>query len=172
MTRINARKIFFALSLACLMFCLMAGYGLAGQWLGVALAIIIGLGWLTGLKYPWFWLPHTCLLVSVGLAVAGCLAGYSPVLMIIGSGAALAVWDVVLLDASLRHSSPATQTRRYETSHLQLLALAIGFGLAVVFLGRLLHIQVPFLAMIVFVALIAFGIDRVWGYLSKYRLHS
>lgn len=172
MTRITARKIFFALSLACLVFCLMAGYGLAGQWPGVALAIIAGLAWLTGLKYPWFWLPHTCLLVSVSLAVAGCLAGYSPVLMIFGAGAALVVWDILLLDASLRNNSPAEQTRQYETDHLQLLALAIGSGLAVVLLGRLLHIQVPFLAMVVFVALVAFGIDRLWGYLSKYRLHS
>lgn len=166
------RKIFFAISLAALVLCLIAGYGIAGQWIGVVITIITGLGWLLGLKYPLFWLPHICLTVSVCLAVAGCLAGYSPLLMIFGSGAALAVWDVLLLDASLRSSSPGEQTRRYETDHLQLLALAIGAALVVVFLGQLLHFQVPFLVMVVFVALVVFGIDRVWGYLSKYRLHS
>lgn len=168
----TARKTFFAISLAAMMFCLMAGYGIAGQWIGVVIAIITAFGWLTGLKYPWFWLPHICLLGSISLAVAGCLAGYSPLLMIFGSGVALVVWDVLLLDASLRNSSPAAQTRRYETNHLQWLARAIGFALVVALFGRLLHFQVPFLAMVVAVALAAFGFDRVWGYLSKYRLHS
>lgn len=168
----TTRKIFYAISLAAQMLCLLAGYGMAGRWMGMIIAVITGIGWLTGLKYSAFWLPHSCLLMSVSLAIAGCLAGYSPVLMIFGAGVALAVWDVLVLEVSLRNSLPAEQTRRYETSHLQLLALVIGFGLTAVFLGRLLHIQVPFLAMIVFVALIAFGIDRVWGYLSKYRLHS
>lgn len=168
----TARKLFFALSLAALMLCLLTGYGLAGQWIGVVLALITGAGWLLGLKFPRAWLPHACLLASVGLAIAGCLAGYSPVLMIIGSGAALAVWDTLLLNVALRNSSPATQTRRYETGHLQLLALAIGSALVVVLLGRSLHVQIPFLAMVVFVALITLGIDRVWGYLDKYRVHS
>jgi hypothetical protein len=160
------RRIFFAISLAALMFCLIAGYGLAGQWPGVVFAAIAGLGWLLGLKYLWGWLPHICLLVSVGLAVAGCLAGYSPALMIFGTGASLAGWDSLLLDASLRNSSAAVQTRRYETVHLQWLALAIGFGLTVVIVGRLLHVQFSFLTMLVSVTLITFGIDRVWGYLT------
>ncbi len=168
----TTRKIFLAGSLAVLMLCLMAGYGLAGQWVGVAMALISGMGWLIGLKYSESWLPHLCLLMSVGLAVAGCLAGNSPVLMIFGAGAALAAWDALLLDASLGHSSPAAQTRRYEAAHLQLLALAIGSALVAVLAGRWLHFQLPFLVMVVLVVLVVFGIDRVWRYLGKYRPYS
>jgi hypothetical protein len=51
----TTRKIFFAISLAAMVLCLIAGYGIAGQWIGVVITIIIGLGWLLGLKYPLFW---------------------------------------------------------------------------------------------------------------------
>jgi hypothetical protein len=149
------------------MLCLTAGYGLTGQWIGAVIAITSGLAWLPARKYPVSWLPHLCLFASVGLAVTGQLTGTPPLLMICGSGFALAAWDLILLDGVLGASSSEDQTSRYENKHLQSLALALGAGLLAAFLGGLLHLQIPFVAMMLFVALVIFGFDRVWGTIKK-----
>jgi hypothetical protein len=161
------RKVFFAACLVLSLLCLAAGYGVAGQWPGVGMAIITGLAWLLARKYSDSGLPLICLLASVGMAVVGRLTGVPPLLMICGSGMALAVWDLVLLDAALESNSSGEQTRQYEKRHLQSLLLAVGFGLCAAFLGRLLTLQVPFVLLVLFVVLTVFGLDRVWGYIEK-----
>ena len=161
------RKLCFAVCLAVSALCLAAGYGIAGQWFGTALAIMTGLAWLPARKYPASGLPLACLLVSIGLAVVGRLTGAPPVLMICGSGIALAVWDLLLLDVALGSASLGEQTRRYETGHLRSLALALGSGLLAVFLGRWLQLQIPFFITVFLVVLVVFGLDRAWGYVKK-----
>ncbi len=161
------RKIFFAVCLAVSALCLAAGYGIAGQWIGTALAVMTGLAWLLARKYPASGLPLACLLVSIGLAVVGRLTGAPPVWMICGSGIALAVWDLLLLDVALGSASLGEQTRRYEAGHLRSLALALGGGLLAVFLGRWLQLQLPFFIVAALVALAVFGLDRAWGYVKK-----
>jgi hypothetical protein len=161
------RKTFFIISLVLFIFCLATGYLLSGQWFGVGMTIIIGLAWWFVRKYPASWLTHLCLLASVCLAVAGCLAGASPVFMILGSGVALAVWDLSLLNVALEDSTVGEQTKRYENQHLRSLALALGFGLLAVLLGHWLKLQIPFVMLILFIALVLFGLDRIWSYLKK-----
>ena len=161
------RKTFFAVCLVVSALCLAAGYGIAGRWIGAVMAIITGLAWLLARKYPASWLPHICLLASVCMAVVGRLTGSPPLLMICGSGIALAAWDLLLLDAALGSNSSGEQTRRYEKKHLQALVLALGSGLYTVFLGRLLTLQVPFVLLVLFVALAVFGLDRAWGYIKR-----
>jgi hypothetical protein len=145
------------------MLCLIAGYTLTGQWIGAVIAIISGLAWLPARKYPASWLPQICLFASVCLAVAGQLTRTPPFLMICGSGFALATWDLVLLDDGLGTNSSGEQTRRYENKHLQSLALALGCGLLVALIGGALNLQIPFIVMMLFVALVLFGFERIWG---------
>jgi hypothetical protein len=161
------RKIFFAVCLVASTLCLVAGYGLAGQWLGAVIALMTGLAWWLARKYPTAELPHICLLASTCLAVVGLLTGASPGLMIGGAAVALAVYDLLLLDVALGRDSSGEQTRRYENQHLQSLALALGIGLLGVFLGRLLRLEVSFFVVVFFVALAVFGLARVWGYIEK-----
>jgi hypothetical protein len=161
------RRVFFIVCLVASVFCLAGGYGIAGQWPGVVMAILTGFAWLLARKYPTVWLPLTCLVASVGLAVVGLLTGSPPWLMICGSGIALAACDLLFLDVALGSNVLGKQTRHYEINHLQLLALALGFGLSGIFLGRWLHLQVSFLGVVILVALAVFGLDRVWGYLKK-----
>ena len=87
--------------------------------------------------------------------------------MICGSGVALAIWDLLLLDDAVKGSSLGEQTRRYENKHLQSLALALGCGLMVAFVGRLLNFQIPFAILMLFVILAVFGLDQVWGYIKR-----
>ena len=161
------RKTFFAVCLLVSVLCLASGYGIAGRWIGAVAAIITGLAWLLARKYPASWLPHICLLASVCMAVVGRLTGSPPVLMICGSGIALAVWDLLLLDAALGSNSSGEQTRQYEKKHLQSLVLVLGSGLCMVFLGRSLTLQIPFVLLVLFVALAIFGLDRAWGYIKR-----
>jgi hypothetical protein len=165
------RKTFFILCLAVSMLCLVIGYGIAGGWIGAVTAIVTGLAWLPARKYPDSGLPLICLIVSVCLAVAGQLIGSPPLLMICGAGLALAVWDLLLLDSALRNNSFGEHTKQYESKHLQSLALALGIGLCVASLGRLLNLRIPFVLLMLFIVLILFGLDRVWSYLKKRNMH-
>jgi hypothetical protein len=163
------RRTFFFVCLVISTLCLAAGYTLVGQWLGVLLAILTGPAWWLARKYPVSWLPLICLLGSVCLAVVGLLIGSSPLLMICGSGVALAVWDLLFLEAALGSNPSEGQTRQYENKHLQSLALALGFGLSVAILGRLQHLQLPFVLLMLFITLALFGLDRVLGTIKKRR---
>ena len=162
------RKIFFIVCLVASVLCLAVGYGLVGQWFGVVMAIITGGAWVLARKYPTSQLPLICLLVSTCLAVIGQLTGAPPWLIICGSGSALALYDLLYLDVALGSNLSGEQTRQYENKHLQSLALALGSGLLVVFLGRLLlRLQVSFFGLVFLVILAVFGLDRVWGYIKK-----
>jgi hypothetical protein len=161
------RKIFLAVCLIVSVLCLAAGYGLSGQWVGVVISLIMGPAWLFARKYPISILPLICLLISVCLAVVGKLNGVPSFLMICSSGFSLATWDLLLLDGALGNSSSGEQTRQYEIKHLQSLGLALVSGLAVIFLGHSLRLQIPFVVLLLSVALVIFGLDRVWDYIKK-----
>ena len=149
------------------MLCLAAGYGIAGHWIGAIIAILTGPAWLLARKYPETQLPLLCLLGSVGFAVVGILIGSPPFLMIFASAIALAVWDLLILDAALGNHSSAEQTRHYEKEHLQSLTLALGSGLSGTLLGSFLKVQIPFIVWMLFITFILFALDRVWGYIKK-----
>jgi hypothetical protein len=162
-----SRKPFFVISLISLVLCLAAGYGIAGKWIGVLGAILMGTAWLFARKNTDPWLPFICLLASVGLAVAGRLLGAPYLLMILGAALALAVWDLKYLDAALGKNSFGAQTRRYENKHIQSLVLALGFALFVVLLGRFINIRIPFIVLMLLIAFVLFALDRVWGYIKR-----
>ena len=98
------RKALFVICLMISVLCLAAGYGIAGYWVGAAIAILMAPAWWLAQKYAS--LPTVCLSVIVGLAVVGTLIGCSLAWMIVGSAAALAAWDLLFLDSALgNHSS-------------------------------------------------------------------
>ena len=164
---LSLRKASFVICMIVSVFCLVAGYSIPGQWIGALAAILMVPAWLFARKYPDSWPPYICLLASICLAVVGKLTGAVPLLMIFGSGFTLAVWDLLFLDAALGSNSSGEQTRQYENKHLQSLALALGFGLSVSFLGRLLILQIPFLVLVILIAVALFGLERFWSYVKK-----
>ena len=165
------RKLFFVICVVVLILCLAVGFGIAGQWIGSVVATITCLAWLPARKYPASGLPFICLIVSVCLAIAGRLFGSPPLLMICSSGVALAAWDLTSLEDVLGSNSSEEQTRQYENKHLQSLVLAVGCGLIVTIIGRLLNLQTPFVLLILFVALFVFGLERIWDAIKKRSTH-
>jgi hypothetical protein len=161
------RKTLFVICLIISVLCLAGGYGIAGYWIGAAIASLMGPAWWLAKKYPASSLPPVCLSLSISLAVIGILVGCSPLSMIFGSVAALAAWDLVSLDSAMGNHSSGEQNHRYENKHLQALLLALGFALVVLVMGRFANIQLPFVVLLLSLAFILFGLDRFWGYIKK-----
>ena len=163
----SLRKTLFVIGLSLFVLCLAVGYGIARHWIGVMIVNLLGPAWWFARKYPGSQLSLVCLLVSVGLAVVGRLLGAPPVFMIFGAAAALAVWDILLLDSALENHSWSEQTRAYENKHFQSLTLALGSGLFVALLGHLTKIELPFVLLMFFIIFILFALDRIWFYIRK-----
>lgn len=157
------RKTSFYICLTTLILCLAAGYALTRKWSGAACVIPLCLFWLLAKKYSITWLAYICLLISIALAVIGQLIGNSVILMILSTGLALAVWDLLLLNNTSVKGPQGIQTHRYESKHLQSLVLAVGSGLTIVLLGRQLHFRLPFILMLLCIALAVFGLNFIWN---------
>jgi hypothetical protein len=160
-------KLLFSVCLIISVLCLAGGYGIAGRWIGVVTAIITSPTWLVARKHPATWLPFFCLIGSVSLAAIGLLKGSPVVLMICSSGFALAAWDLLLLNKVLRSNSSGEQNHLYEKKHVQSLALALGSGLVLAMLGRLVDLRISFSLMVFFIALVLYGLERVLVIITK-----
>jgi hypothetical protein len=167
--RASIRRILFFIGLAILVISQISVYAITGQWIGILCAIGLGFLWLFARKNPGTWLPNICLATSLVLTATGTLTGSHFILSIIGSGFSLAIWDLLLFDASLQKTTYADQTRLYENTHLKSLSLAVGLGIFTGIIGHSLHLQTPFFLIILMIVLALFGLDRVW--LSIKRLH-
>jgi len=131
-----------------------------------ALAIMTGLAWLPARKYPASGLPLACLLVSIGLAVVGRLTGAPPVLMICGSGIALAVWDLLLLDVALGSASLGSKPAAMRPAIF--VRWRWRWGPDCWRCSWVVGCSFRFLFHTVFlVVLVVFGLDRAWGYVKK-----
>lgn len=163
----SPRKTLFVISLLISTLCLATGYGVAQHWLGMIVAILLGPTWWLARIHPRSGLPLVCLSISVGLAVIGRLTGSPPLWMIFGSAAALAAWDLLLLDTALGNTTPGVPTRQYEGQHLRALLLALGSALLAILVGRFVTIQLPFVVLLLSLAFLLFSLDRVWRILKK-----
>ena len=58
-------------------------------------------------------------------------------------------------------------TRQYENQHLRSLLLALGVALALIVVGRFVTIDLPFVLLLLSLALILFALDRLWVEIKK-----
>jgi hypothetical protein len=137
--------------------CLAAGYGLAGRWGFLAVS---GLAWLAGILLAGW--SVVVFVVLVGLAAVGIYEGAGPILMILGATLALASWDLANWEDFVAGGLPAETSARFEWGHHTCLALALGSGLLVIIIGRLVSFQLPFGILVLLAALALLGIDRMW----------
>jgi hypothetical protein len=165
-----SRKIFLFTCLILSTICLTIGYGLSKQWIGSLAGILMLPVWLLAHKYSNSGLPLICLLVSLGLAVIGQLTDSSPLLMLCSSAFSLAVWDLLLLDATLGSATLEEHTWQYERKHLQSLTFALCTGFFVVFLGRLSTFKIPFVLLVLCVVLAIAALDRAFSQIKKSRV--
>ncbi len=143
--------------------CMLAGLAAGRPWTAALPALAPALLMLLARRgIQASWLPTAGLVLSTGLAAVGILSGGQPLLLALGVMAALAGWDLVLLENSLG-GGPPQQAVFFEGRHLKSLALAIGLGTLGVALGvgGGLQLSLPFGGLILLVALILFCLDRL-----------
>jgi hypothetical protein len=109
--------------------------------------------WVMAKKRSVTWSTSILLFIFVLLAVVGVLANLSTLLMVIGSAAALAWWDLTLFGQSTVIDQSLETRLLLERAHLQSLVLAISAGLILAFLSSYLNLQIPFLGMVILVLL-------------------
>ena len=153
------------LSLLCILAslaCLLAGLGAGGQWSAGLPALAPALLFLLARRTPSGWLPAAALVLSTGLAAAGILSGQPPFMLALGVIAALASWDLVLLENSLA-GGPPQHAALFAGRHLKSLAFATGLGTlcVAVGVGGALQLSLPFGILILLVVLILICLDRL-----------
>jgi hypothetical protein len=159
MAGMSIRKALLLLSLIAALGCLGGGYLASGQWWGAVLVLILTLGW-------WFyskqaWLNPVGLICLVALAALGVLVGAPPILMVPGAAAALAAWDLIDLERTMRGSEASSAARQFESLHVRWLLGALGTGLAIAVLGIAVSLQVPFIVLIGIIILDLYCLQRL-----------
>jgi hypothetical protein len=160
------------LSLACPLMCtlcLAAGNAAIGWGIVVMAGASTGLVWWLAHKRPATSLPSAAFVIAMAWDAAGLLAKAPALLMILSATFALASWDLVLFDDILADnpiSSTSTITL-FQNRHYRSLALALGFGLLIVLVGRTIQVQISFVIIGLCVLLALFSIDRIWRALKE-----
>lgn len=171
MPMIRLRKILTLLCPILSSLCLVIGYQRSGIAAAAGVGLFTLLVWLAVRRWPAAWAVGLALALSTGASVFGVTTdGPAPWLMI-SAAFGLASWDLILLDVSLAGNcapvSGAKQAERLETAHYQSLALALGAGLLLSLVGRLIHFHIPFIFMLLLVALAYFSLDRLIRALNR-----
>jgi hypothetical protein len=152
------------LSLLCILAslaCMLAGFALGGHWTAALPALLPAILMLQARRTGDNWLPAAALVLSTGLAALGILSGVRPFLLGLSVIAALASWDLVLLENSLRDGGPPQHGAFFENRHLKSLALALGLGTLAVGVGGALQLSLPFGILVLLVVLVLFCLDRL-----------
>ncbi len=161
------RSYVFKVSLALMVAFLSAAFFLIGEWSGLASAAGLGMLWFLLRKRVNRWLPHVFLFLSVAISAAAIITGGYPLLGMAGSVFALMAWDVHQLTVDLQCSPHKETISRFERRHLRSLVLAMGAGLSIAIIGRMISLKPPFILLFALVLLILFGLDRLWSQLAR-----
>jgi hypothetical protein len=137
--------------------CLALGCGLVGQW---GLLAAVGLAGLAGILLAGW--SAVAFVVLVGLAAVGICEGAWPILMILGATLALASWDLSNWEGFVADGLPDETAAWIEWRRYTYLALALGSGLLVTIVGRLVSFQLPFGVLMLLAALVLLGVDQTW----------
>jgi hypothetical protein len=163
---VSLRKALWLFCLAVSLVCLAGGYAVSAYWF-VAPVVLAPIGVLLfSEKITAGWIPDACLFGLVCLAAAGLIIQAPPLLMLLGATAGLAAWDLENLDRRMAMGEPSPSARRFEQRHVLILLAALGLGLLLAALGRLVAIQIPFVLLLALVIFDLFSLDRVSRYLK------
>lgn len=140
---------------------LTGGYGLIAQWNGAGIVLAASAAILFSKRLAASWFTSACLMILVGLAVVGLFQGAPAFAMIPGATAALAVWDLLNLDRTMRINSSSGTAGRFEKRHVQTLSVALGLGVVMAFSGKLVPLPIPFVLFVLLILLDMYGLDRL-----------
>ena len=146
---------------------LAAGFGLAQRWPGLALAVLVGVGWLAARRLSWNWLINALLGAFTALSAASLLSGVSPALAIAASAAALAAWELSAQENPPRDEPARALAVGYLRARRVWLAAAVGLGLLLAEAGLFLRFAMPFGVLLLAALLVLFGFYQFYRYSRK-----
>jgi len=172
MSSTSGEKILFFGCAGLSILCQIAGF--AGMEKLELSAAAVGLAalWLLASRFSARVLGSTTLVVTAALAVTGMILGGSGWRMICSAAFGLAAWDLLLLEAAIKDTPDDADRRAYRDNHLRTCGAAVGGGLTLALVGRLITLQIPFMVMVVLVVLAVFGFGRVWRFFAKSSVKS
>ena len=152
------------LHLTCLLITsLCLAFGQAKIGLGMTITSgLVSLGvWLLAYKWPTSWLPSMALVITVCLAVIGLSMGATALPMLAAATLALANWDLAWVGSLQAGSASPGKISLLDKKHYQSLLLVLGLAFPAILIGRIIHIHVPFILMMLLVISAFFCLTRV-----------
>jgi len=136
--------------------CLAAGYVWGGYWLIFPAFLAMILFWLVMKRKSFFGTASSLLLVYVFLAVVGVITNLPLPLIVAGSTAALASWDLTIFNHSMSGNRPVELNGPLGKYHMQSLAVMLVASLLLTLISLYLNLQFSF-GITVFLVLAAMG---------------
>lgn len=150
--------------------CFATAYSVSGHWPIAAVLLLCPLFWFLLRGQSVLWRSSCLLTASVVLAAVGVMLDVSAALMAVAITAALAAWDLVNFDETLKLSLIPEVRKSLVQSHLRSLFMAVATGMLLALSASLVRLELPFaatgaLALVLIAALMSaaprmLGLDR------------
>jgi len=134
--------------------CIAGGYLSAGNIMVLPGMVAMALVWVIVKRSSGFWAASTLFAGYLALAGIGVVDGLSLDLMLAGSIAALAAWDLMRFDLDSSQTPEAKASAKMGRHRLQLLVITLSMGWLSAGLAARIHLSLPFFA-ILFLAVVA-----------------
>ncbi len=153
------KRMLFFISLVIVSLILMLDFYLSGQQ-ALAAAVLLPVGLIIS-ALRWFRpiLAHISLAGFTILTAVGAILNSGMMVMVFALLAAVASWDLIL---ELLRKTPTTGS--YDNLHLKYLGIALGFGLLGTGIGQLIHLQFPFVVLLLSGVAIVVLLDQLLSY--------
>jgi hypothetical protein len=127
-------------------------------WWILAVLAAMSIFWLVMKSWSLFGSASALLLIYLAAAATGVLTNLSLPLLMTGSTLALGAWDLALFSEKMETNPPSPLAALMERAHLRSLAGACGGGLLLALLSTAIHVDLPFIIVLLLVQLAVGGV--------------
>jgi hypothetical protein len=139
---------------------LAAAYLWAGQWFVLPALAVLGIGWILIRRNSTAGASRWLLASVTALAAIAAVMDLSMILIVMGTVAALAAWDLVDFHSALQISARATDRIRLTHLHMKWLPVAVGSGMLLALLASIASFELPFAAAAALAVILVISLTR------------
>lgn len=163
-------KMLTAISIGLATLILASGYAISLRWFEVIIIALIGLLWLTGRQCGWAWTVSLGFMLFVGAAAFGIWLELPSALMLCGTVATLAAWDLDGFSARLQRAKRIEGQQQLQRSHLWRLLIVSALGLLLGGVALGVRVEFGFWSALLLGILAILGLSRTIGFLRRESL--
>jgi hypothetical protein len=138
--------------------CLGLAYMREGRWWILAVLAAMSIFWLAMKRWSLFGSASALLLIYLAAAATGVLTNLPVPLLVTGCTFALVSWDLALFSEKMETNPSSPLAALMERAHLRSLAGACGGGLLLALLSTAIHVDLPFIIVLLLVLLAVGGV--------------